>query len=88
MNTHTWHFDLHSNMSQTDKLIRYGLVIVLFALTLTLEISPMGWFVIAPLIAVPILASAIIGWDPLYALFQKLPIPKLPLKFNKMTKDH
>lgn len=75
MNTTKWHFDFYPNMGEVDKYVRYGIGAMLIGSVLILAPSPMGWDVLMPLLAIPIVASAILGWDPLYALFQKMRAP-------------
>lgn len=73
MNTTTWNFGHHPNVGNVDKFVRYLIGITLIAITLTITPANMGWTVLLALISIPIFISAIIGWDPLYALFQKQP---------------
>ncbi len=77
MNTTHWHFDLHPNVTNTDKIVRYVAGALLIGAILVVAPAPVGWVALLPLIAIPVVISAIIGWDPIYALFQKLPIPRL-----------
>lgn len=77
MNKVIWHYDLNENVGLVDKAVRFVLSGVLIGITLLSTQTPVGWAVILPLIAIPIFISAIIGWDPVYALFQKLPIRRL-----------
>lgn len=75
MNVAKWHFDFYPNMGKLDKYVRYGIGALLIGSVLFLAPSTMGWDVLIPLLAIPIVASAILGWDPLYALFQKMRAP-------------
>ena len=79
MNVDIWHFDLNPNIGPIDKIGRYAVGATLIGVTLAAAPNPIGWAVMLPLIAIPIFISAIIGWDPFYAVFQKLPTPKLPV---------
>lgn len=72
-----WHYDLNPNIGTIDKSIRYVVGAALIGVMLTVAPSPVGWLVILPLVAIPILISAISGWDPFYALFQKRPTPRI-----------
>ncbi|ALP53566.1 hypothetical protein Tel_10710 [Candidatus Tenderia electrophaga] len=83
MNTDRLHFDLNQNMANSDKVARYALGAVLIASIFVVAPAYTSSVVLLPLIAIPIVISAIIGWDPVYALFQKSPIPKL-LAFNML----
>lgn len=76
MNKLIWHFDLNSNIAGFDRVIRYAVGFGLIAFTL---VAPelFWWTILLPLVSVPIIVSAIIGWDPFYAIFQKSPIPGL-----------
>jgi len=71
MNTTTWNFGHHPNVGKVDKLVRYVIGATLIAITLAITPVNMGWTVLLALISIPIFISAIISWDPLYALFQK-----------------
>ena len=84
MNKTIWRYDLNPNVGLIDKSVRYVLGAALIGAMLVMTPTPIGWVVLLPLIAIPIFISAIIGWDPIYALFQKLPIRRLPF-FNKKT---
>ena len=77
MNTDKLHFDLNPNVGNVDKLARYAVGATLIGAILVVAPLQVGWIVFLPLIAIPIVISAIIGWDPIYALFQKLPTPQL-----------
>jgi hypothetical protein len=88
MNTHIWQFDLNPNVGAFDKICRYAVGVGLLGVTLAVAPTPIGWVVVLPLVAIPILISAIIGWDPMYAMFQKLPIPKLPAPRLKPAVEH
>ena len=74
-----WHFDLEPNMGKVDRIVRYTLSIALISSILIVAPTPLGWFVIFPLIAIPIFVSAYVGWDPVYAMFQKKSISALAL---------
>lgn len=75
MNTTKWHFDFYPNVGEVDKYVRYGIGALLIGSVLVLAPSPMGWDVLMPILAIPIVSSAILSWDPLYALFQKMRTP-------------
>jgi hypothetical protein len=77
-----WHFDINPNIGVIDKAIRYVVGATLIGTMLAIETTPVGWLVILPLVAIPVFISAFLGWDPIYALFQKRPIKKFSF-FNK-----
>jgi len=79
MTTTHWHFDLHPNVGNVDKVVRYITATALIGVVLATAPANIGWGVLLPLVAIPIVISAIIGWDPVYALFQKLPTDRLAL---------
>ena len=60
---HNWSF---SNIGMLDRVIRFIGGAALIGLTLSGEL--VGWELLAALAAVPIIISAIIAWDPFYAL--------------------
>jgi hypothetical protein len=80
-----WHYDLNQNIGLVDKFVRFTLGGVLIGVTLLSTLTPVGWTVLLPLIAIPIFISAITGWDPIYALFQKLPVRRLSFFSKKPT---
>jgi len=77
-----WHFDLEPNMGRIDRYARYTLSIALIGALLLIPLTPVGWLIVLPLIAIPIFISAYAGWDPIYALVQKRRTPKFTF-FNK-----
>ena len=79
MTTTPWHFDLHPNMGNVDKGFRYVTATALIGVVLATAPANVGWGALLPLIAIPLVISAIVGWDPVYALFQKLPTARLAL---------
>lgn len=83
MTTTPWHFNLHPNVGNVDKVVRFGIAATAIAVVLMTAPANVGWAVLLPLIAVPVVISAIIGWDPVYALFQKLPTDRLALLKEK-----
>ena len=66
-----WHYDLEPNIGIIDKSIRYTLGALLIAVILFAAPTTVGWYVLFPLFAIPVIVSAYVGWDPVYALFQK-----------------
>lgn len=79
MTTTHWHFDLHPNISNRDKVVRYAVGAIAIGAVLATAPANVGWAVLLPLLAIPMVISAIIGWDPVYALFQKLPTDRLAI---------
>jgi Inner membrane protein YgaP-like, transmembrane domain len=67
------HYFHHPNIGNVDKLVRYFVGGVLIGSILIVAPTQVGWMALLPLMAIPIVISAIIGWDPIYALFQKQP---------------
>jgi hypothetical protein len=82
MSTANLHFDLNPNVGKVDKVARYVVGASLIGVILVVAPAQAGWVVLLPLMAIPIVISAIIGWDPIYALFQKLPTPRLLSSFD------
>ncbi|MEJ2180373.1 MAG: DUF2892 domain-containing protein [Gammaproteobacteria bacterium] len=58
------------NISTADTVVRYllGAVLILATMTLTSVADP--WLVTLALFGIPIVSSAIMQWDPIYALFE------------------
>ncbi|MEJ2652634.1 MAG: DUF2892 domain-containing protein [Gammaproteobacteria bacterium] len=80
MNAGKLTFYHHPNVGNVDKIVRYVVGAALIGSILVVAPNQVSWIVLLPLMAIPIVISAIIGWDPIYALFQKLPIPRLYTK--------
>lgn len=72
MSTVKWHYDASPNVGNVDKIVRYVVGITLIA-AIFVSSTPITWIALLPLVAIPVVISAITGWDPIYALFQKLP---------------
>lgn len=83
MNNTQWHYDLHPNVGNGDKLVRFITATVFIGVVLATAPANVGWAVLLPLFAIPIAITAIIGWDPVYALFQKTPIGQLAASKSK-----
>lgn len=77
MNTAKWNLYHHSNVGNVDKLVRYVVGATLIGSILVVTPAQFGLISLLPLIAIPIVISAIIGWDPIYALFHKPPAPRI-----------
>lgn len=82
-----WHYDLEPNIGNIDKSIRYAVGVLLLAVTLLINTPTLGWYVLFPLISIPVIVSAYVGWDPLYALFQKRSIRLTSLLKKKPGKQ-
>lgn len=59
-----------SNVGPMDAMVRYLLGAVLIASTMLFAGIHTPWMVLPALVAIPLINSAILRWDPLYALFQ------------------
>lgn len=59
------------NLSFTDRQIRYLGGIALIAVPLMLAPETLGMWSVMVLSSIPLIATAILGWDPLYALAGK-----------------
>lgn len=67
-------YGLVSNLGVIDRATRYlvGAVLIGSLLLVGAVASaawPIGWLVMLPLISIPIVISAIVRWDPIYAIF-------------------
>lgn len=58
--------------SNFNRLLRFAIGGVLIAITMFDPAEPIGWFDVYALIAIPVITSAIIGWDPFVALYRAL----------------
>jgi hypothetical protein len=74
VNTIQWHFNFNPNLGNVDRLARFliGTVVLVAFLLAAPEFA--GWMIILPLLAIPTIVSAIIGWDPAYSLFKSLSV--------------
>lgn len=86
MSTVKWHYDASPNVGNVDKIVRYAVGIALIAPIFVLS-TPTTWILLAPLVAIPVVISAITGWDPIYALFQKLPTVERSLLDPKPSRE-
>ena len=80
-----WHYDLEPNIGKFDKSIRYTVGVLLIAVILFTTTPTLGWYVLFPLLAIPVIVSAYVGWDPIYALFQKRSIRLASMTKNKFA---
>ena len=58
------------NVSTADTVMRYLLGAALIMATMMLTSVADPWLVVLALLAVPIISSAIMQWDPIYAMFE------------------
>ncbi|WP_455200586.1 YgaP family membrane protein [Kaarinaea lacus] len=58
------------NISTADTLVRYLLGTALIMATMMLTSVADPWLVVLALMAIPIISSAIMQWDPVYAMFE------------------
>ena len=86
MKNSTWHLDLNQNIGALDRTARYFLSIMLIGIVMLAAPTPIGWFVLLPLIAIPIFISAFMGWDPIYSLLQKAPTPVFSFFKKELSK--
>ena len=57
------------NMGDGDRVIRVLAGALLIGFTMGVAVETLGWLAILPLIAIPLIMTAILNWDPLYGLF-------------------
>lgn len=60
-----------SNLNFTDRQIRYVVGAALLAIPLLVQPETMGLWTIMILSSIPVITTAILGWDPLYAVLGK-----------------
>lgn len=58
------------NISAIDAIVRYVLGTALIIATMMFTSVADPWFVVLALFAIPIVSSAIMQWDPIYAIFE------------------
>ena len=58
------------NISKTDTIMRYLLGAALIMTTMIFTSVADPWLVVLALMAIPIISSAILQWDPIYAMFE------------------
>jgi len=57
------------NMGDGDRVIRVLAGALLIGFTMGVAVETLGWLSVLPLIAIPLIMTAILNWDPLYGLF-------------------
>lgn len=72
MSTIQWHFNFNPNLGNVDRFARFLIGTAVLVAFLVAAPEFVGWMVILPLLAIPTIISAIIGWDPAYSLFKSL----------------
>jgi len=75
VDTHRSIYGLRSNLGLTDRIARYLVGAILIGTLLILNVTAatgesVGWLVLMPLLSIPIVISAIMRWDPVYAMFR------------------
>jgi hypothetical protein len=65
-------FYLYGVSSKSGRALRFIIGGALIAITMLDPVEPIGWSDIYALIAIPIVVSAAIGWDPLVAIYRSL----------------
>lgn len=75
MRAHRSKYGLRSNLGRTDRTVRYLVGAILIGTLLILNVTgatgeSVGWLVLMPLLSIPIVISAIMRWDPVYAMFR------------------
>lgn len=69
MESNLYHYGI---ISKFGRLLRFAIGGALIAITMFDPAEPIGWFDIYALLGIPVIVSAIIGWDPLVALYRAL----------------
>ncbi|MGD8558427.1 MAG: DUF2892 domain-containing protein [Gammaproteobacteria bacterium] len=57
------------NMGDGDRVIRFVAGALLIGFTMGAAVEKLGWLSVLPLVAIPVIMTAILNWDPLYGLF-------------------
>lgn len=65
------------NVGMIDSAVRLATGSAMIGGFMLLSPTPVGWSVILPLLAIPVIVTAIIGWCPVYALFKVNTMDKL-----------
>ena len=60
--------------SKFGRALRFAIGGALIAITMFDPAEPIGWFDIYALLAIPVIASATIGWDPLVAFYRTIKV--------------
>lgn len=68
------------NLPTASRVIRGVIGAGLIAFVLTTPEAPLGWYALLPLLAVYPMFTAIIGWDPIKAFFQRPAVARLGLQ--------
>lgn len=67
------------NIGDGDRIIRVLAGALFIGFTMGIAIDKLGWFSVFPLLAIPLIMTAIIAWDPIYGLFNLSTAGKNPL---------
>jgi hypothetical protein len=65
------------NVGMADSALRLAVGSTMISGFMLFSPTPVGWTGLLPLLAIPIIATAIIGWCPIYALVKVNTLPKL-----------
>ena len=67
------------NMGDGDRVIRVLIGALLIGYTMGVAVDKLGWLSVLPLLAIPLVMTAILSWDPLYSLVNFNTAKKIPV---------
>jgi len=70
--------DTFQNMGDGDRAIRVVLSALLIGYTMSATVETLGWLSILPLLAIPLVMTAILSWDPVYRLLDVNTARRIP----------
>ena len=71
--------NMFQNMGDGDRVIRVLIGALLIGYTMGVAVDKLGWLSVLPLLAIPVVMTAILSWDPLYSLFNISTAKNMPV---------
>lgn len=72
-------YNTFQNMGDGDRVIRVLIGALLIGYTMGVTVDKLGWISVLPLLAIPVVMTAILSWDPLYSLVNFSTAKKVPV---------
>ena len=66
-------------MGDGDRVIRVLVGALLIGYIMGVDVDKLGWLSLLPLLAIPVVMTAILSWDPIYGLFNINTAKKIPM---------
>ena len=69
----------NENVGDGDRVVRVLIGSLLIGFVMGLNIKTLGWYSVMALVAIPVIMTAILRWDPLYGLFNHSTAKTIPM---------